>query len=146
MRKCVRLAVLLLVTVIAAGCGKDKEALDEFYDLTSMDGDMVYAAVFRMTADPESYEGKTIRIRGTYRQEYNQVTDLHRHFCMIQDAMACCAQGIEFVNSNGNGNISGEDPEDDEDIIVEGTFETYNREGDSRLYYRLKDASVDIAG
>lgn len=143
MKRGVRLAAMLLLIAVITGCGKEKETADDYYDLTSMDGDMVYATVFRMTSDPESYEGKTIRIRGTYRSEYNQVTDVHRHFCMIQDAMACCAQGIEFVCSEGKCSLRDGYPEDDENVMVQGIFETYEREGDSRLYCRLKDAKLE---
>lgn len=40
---------------MASGTGVD-------YDLTQMNGDMVYATVYQMMADPSTYEGKTFRM------------------------------------------------------------------------------------
>ena len=44
---------------MASGTGVD-------YDLTQMNGDMVYATVYQMMADPSTYEGKTFRMEGLY--------------------------------------------------------------------------------
>ena len=59
---------------------------------------------------------------------------------MIQDATSCCAQGMEFVWENGTHIYPDEYPEDNAEIVVEGTFETYKEEGDQNLYCRLSDA------
>ena len=39
---------------------------------------------------------------------------------------------------------SNEYPKDNTEIIVEGTLETYKEKGDSNLYYRLKDSTLEI--
>ena len=65
------------------------------------------------------------------------------HYCIIQDATACCAQGMEFVWGDGSHVYPDEYPAEDADVIVEGTFETYREEGDSNLYCRLANATLE---
>lgn len=66
-------------------------------DLTRMDRDMVYATAFHMMKDPDSFVGKTIRMAGLYDAVYYEQTGEYYHCCMIQDAAACCSQGMEFI-------------------------------------------------
>ena len=47
---------------------------------------------------------------------------------------------MEFVWDDGSHAY----PEENADVIVEGTFETYTESGDSNLYCRLKDASMEV--
>ena len=98
------------------------------YDLTQMSSDMVYATVYQMMVAPEEYEGKTFRIDGNFYAAYYEATKKYYFYCIVQDATACCAQD--------------EYPEDNAEIVVEGTFETYQEEGDSSLYCRLFDATL----
>jgi len=111
------------------------------YDLTEMSSDMVYAVVYHMMIDPATYIGKSFRIEGLYYAFYNEPADLYHHYCIVQDAAACCAQGLEFVWDDGTHVYPDEYPEDNTKVIIEGTFETYHMEGDSNLYGRLKDAT-----
>ena len=110
------------------------------YDLTQMSSDMVYATVYQMMVMPEEYEGKTFRIDGNFYATYYEATKKYYFYCVIQDATACCAQGMEFVWENGTHIYPDEYPEDNAEIVVEGTFETYKEEGDQNLYCRLSDA------
>ena len=71
-------------------------------------------------------------------------TKKYYFYCVIQDATACCAQGLEFIWDDGTHSYPEEYPEDAQEIMVEGTFETYREEGDDSLYCRLKDASLTI--
>lgn len=114
------------------------------YDLTEMNRDMIYATVYQMMADPDQYTGKTFRMEGTYYAVYYEPTQQYYHYCIIQDAMACCAQGMEFVWEDGSHIYPDEYPVEDADIIVEGIFETYRETGDSNLYCRLANASLQI--
>ena len=113
------------------------------YDLTEMSSDMVYATVYQMMMEPEKYEGKTFRMEGIYYTVYSEQTKKYYHYCIIQDATACCAQGMEFVWDDGSHVYPDEYPEENADVIVEGTFETYTESGDSNLYCRLRDASLE---
>ena len=58
------------------------------YDLTQMNGDMVYATVYQMMADPATYEGKTFRMEGLYTPIIVEDTGKIYHYCLIQDALA----------------------------------------------------------
>ena len=59
--------------------------------------------------------------------------------CIIQDATACCAQGIEFVLTEDY--VYPDDyPEVDEEICVVGVFDTY-QEGDY-TYCTLRKAKL----
>lgn len=110
------------------------------YDLTQMSSDMVYATVYQMMVTPEEYEGKTFRIDGNFYATYYEATKKYYFYCIIQDATACCAQGMEFIWDDGSHIYPDEYPEDNVEIVVEGTFETYREDGDENLYCRLSDA------
>lgn len=110
------------------------------YDLTQMSSDMVYATVYQMMVTPEEYEGKTFRIDGNFYATYYEATKKYYFYCIIQDATACCAQGMEFIWDDGSYIYPDEYPEDNAEIVVEGTFETYREDGDENLYCRLSDA------
>lgn len=112
------------------------------YDLTQMGTDMVYATVYQMMTSPEQYEGKTFRINGTFYASYYEVTKKYYYYCIIKDATACCAQGMEFVWGDGTHIYPDEYPKDNSDIIVEGRFETYREDGDKNLYCRLADSII----
>lgn len=110
------------------------------YDLTAMSSDMVYATVYQMMILPEDYEGKTFRMEGSFYATYYEPTQSYYYYCIIQDATACCVQGLEFVWGDGSHKYPDEYPEEYTDVVVEGTFETYREEGDENLYCRLTDA------
>lgn len=116
---------------MASGTGVD-------YDLTQMNGDMVYAT------DPSIYEGKTFWMEGLYTPIIVEDTGKIYHYCLIQDALACCAQGMEFVSGDGSHTDQSEYPPEDTDIIVEGIFETYREEDDENLYCRLANATMEV--
>ena len=114
------------------------------YDLTQMNSDMVYATIYQLMVEPDSYVGSTIRIRGNYYAMWYEPTQKYYHYVLVQDAMACCAQGIEFVWEDGSHAYPEEYPADDAIVEVTGIFETYREPGDSYLYCRLKDASMVV--
>lgn len=114
------------------------------YDLTQMGSDMVYATVYQMMVAPEQYEGQTFRIEGDFYASYYEETGQYYYYCVIQDAVGCCSQGLEFVWGDGSHVYPDEYPQENTDIIVEGTFETYTDEGDENLYCRLSNAVMQI--
>lgn len=123
---------------------KNTGETDIDYDLTSMSSDMVYATVYQMMANPEEYIGKTVKMEGTYYSEYYEPTAKNYFYVIIQDAAACCAQGLEFIWADGSHVYPDEYPEEESDVVVTGIFETYQEEGDSWQYCRLKDAEMEI--
>ena len=116
------------------------------YDLTQMNSDMVYAMVYQMMAVPEQYVGKTFRMDGIFYSSYYDTTNQYYFYCVIQDALACCTQGIEFVWEDGSHIYPDEYPEEAEEINGEGTFETYTEEGDENLYCHLVNATWEKTG
>ena len=68
---------------------------------------------------------------------YDEAADKRYFACIIQDATACCAQGIEF-ELEGDYKYPDDYPSDGETICVEGVFETY-KEGEL-TYVTLRKA------
>ena len=104
-------------------------------DLTVLSSSMVYAEVYNMMTVPSQYVGKIIKMQGIYDTMYDDSTDKQYYFCIIQDATACCAQGIEFVLEDESTY-----PDPQETVTVIGRFETY-MEGEN-MYCTLKDAKI----
>ena len=105
-------------------------------DLTVMNSTMVYSEVYQMMQNPESYLGKTMKMAGT--MAIYQGEERNYSACIIADATACCAQGIEFL-WNGQHDPA-EYPSEGTEITVTGVFDTYY-EG-SIQYCQLIDAEL----
>lgn len=114
------------------------------YDLTLMGSDMVYATVYQLMVDPQTYEGKTFRIEGQYFPTFYEPTQKYYHYCLITDALACCSQGLEFVWEDGTHSYPEEYPQQGADILITGTFETYQESGDTSLYCRLQESKMEV--
>ena len=114
-----------------------------FVDLTALSSTMVYAEVFAMMVSPEDYVGKTVKMQGIFSrgQLYaadGSLSDGGMVFaCIVQDATACCAQGIPF-DLAGDYEYPQDYPELGDTITVEGIFEIHEQEG--MQFCRLKDA------
>lgn len=144
-------ALLLLAAMFAAvlaGCGgaaksggsgnvaaanRKKATLD----LSAMSRTAVYAEVSNIMQKPEAYEGRRVRMKG----RFSVLAENKRVYfsCIIQDATACCAQGIEFVLA-GKPVYPADYPAKDSEITVEGRFKTYREKG--TLYCHLVDAKI----
>ena len=103
---------------------------------------MVYAKVFDMLINPENYEGKKIHMRGAFNVfEYEMDGAMQRSFaCIIKDATACCAQGMEFVLKNPPAYPAGY-PNPDTQITVTGTFHQTEQNGLTRIF--LADSTLN---
>ena len=127
---------------------KDNETTDKAkdtsvdYDLTTMNSDMVYASVYQLMVDPETYVGKTFKMQGTYYSTFYEPTNKYYHYVIIEDAAACCAQGLEFVWGDGSHVYPDEYPANESRVEVSGTFETYKEGEDERLYCRIVNATM----
>ncbi|WP_051200945.1 MULTISPECIES: hypothetical protein [unclassified Butyrivibrio] len=104
-------------------------------DLTILSPTIVYGEVFQMMYYPENYIGKTVKMQGLYDIYTDESTGKTYHACIIQDATACCAQGIEFELADSD--YPGTDTME---VTVEGTFATYEENGTK--YCTLKDAEL----
>ena len=110
------------------------------YDLSSMGPDMVYATIYQMMIDPKSYVGKSFKVTGNYYSSYSKENDQYYHFCMVKDAAACCAQGLELLWADESMNKHENCPDEEALVTVEGVFETY--EEGQNTYGRLKDVKL----
>ena len=73
-------------------------------------------------------------------QEYNG----QRLFaCIVQDATACCAQGLEF-EPESTLSYPDDYPEPGTEITVIGTFDSYREEtdGNTYIYLVLRNAQI----
>ncbi len=106
-------------------------------DLTKMSSTMVYSEVYNMLVNPDDYIGKTVRMRGNYASSQNPVATQMYFACIIQDATACCSQGIEFVPQD-HYKYPDQYPAEGQEITVTGVFDTY-KEGEY-MYCTLRNA------
>ena len=108
-------------------------------DLTAISGILVYSEVYNMMASPANYIGKKIKMEGIYAIYFDDTYSTRYDACIVQDATACCATGIEFELSD-ELKYPDDYPEEGEIITVEGIFDTYD-EG-SYTYCVLRNASL----
>lgn len=109
-------------------------------DLTVLSSTMVYGEVYNMMVAPESYVGKTVKMDGLFSAFHDETTDKYYFACIIQDATACCAQGIEFELTD-EYSYPDDYPEEGGDICVIGVFDTYEESGNT--YCTLRNARLD---
>ena len=114
-------------------------------DLTVLSSTMVYSEVYNMLYnDPAHYLGKTVKARGTF-SIYQLVTDgvlqpdPVSYACIISDAAACCAEGMEFV-LKGDLTYPDDYPEPGTEITVIGEFQPYEENGVT--WYHLVNAKM----
>ncbi len=108
-------------------------------DLSVMSGTVVYSQVYNMMYDPGPFLNKVIKVAGYYSTFEDTETGTVYHACVIPDATACCAQGLEFVRA-GSHNWPEDYPEETTDIVVTGRLEMYVENGAS--YLHLVDADL----
>lgn len=112
-------------------------------DLTKLNSLMVYSEVFNMLVEPENYIGKTIRMKGLfYCSDDDPQADLPRRIfaCIIQDATACCAQGLEFRLKDELA-YPHDFPPTNSEITVTGVF---FHEEDNFDFFGIKDAVLEM--
>ena len=114
-------------------------------DLTVLSSTMVYSEVYNMLYnDPAHYFGKTVKAKGTF-SIYQLVTDgvlqpdPVSYACIISDAAACCAEGMEFV-LKGDLTYPDDYPELGTEITVIGEFQSYEENG--MTWYHLVNARL----
>ena len=152
MKKIAMILLLCLLGAVLAGCSSSvseepapsatPEPLTVDLDLSGLSGTVVYSQVYNILSEPEPYMGKVIRMAGYYSFYEDKERGVVYHACVIPDATACCAQGIEFVWAGENA-WPADYPKVGEDIIVTGRFSSYDEDG--IIYYNLIDAEMVLA-
>ena len=115
-------------------------------DLTVLSSTMVYSEVYNMLYFyPEDYYGKNVKMTGQFNvyqwvDESGIVADMPvAYACIISDATACCAEGVEFV-LEGDYTYPGDYPELGTEITVIGEFQSYEENGVT--WYHLVNARM----
>lgn len=155
MKKGARIFLTAILVIIAAGCinggvkqnvtgettaAETAEGSDDIdVDLTAISGILVYSEVYNMMASPANYIGEKIKMEGIYAIYFDDTYSTRYDACIVQDATACCATGIEFELSD-ELKYPDDYPEEGDIITVEGVFDTYD-EG-SYTYCVLRNASL----
>lgn len=127
---------------LAENAGPDADAdvdTDADVDLTALSSTMVYSEVYNMMVLPEEYIGKTVKMDGLFAHSHDDATGKDYFACIIQDATACCSQGIEFVLTD-DYTWPEDYPQVSEEICVAGVFDTYMENGNR--YCTLRDAAL----
>lgn len=122
-----------------SGKSKSSESDSVDVDLTTLSSTMVYSEVFSMMAVPQEYVGKRIKMKGLFAYYQDTQTNKDYFACIIQDATACCSQGIEF-ELEGDHKYPRDYPKLDENFCVQGIFEEYEENG--LKFYRLAHAKI----
>ena len=142
------LLMVLFSLLLAAGAASDATPEDAApapepafidLDLSGLSGTVVYAQVYNMMYDPDAYLGKVIRMAGYYNYYEDTERGVVYHACIVPDATACCAQGIEFVRA-GSYRWPDDYPDIGTDILVTGRLELYEEDGTN--YLHLVNAEV----
>ena len=118
--------------------GIDAKNGDIDVDLTILNATMTYSQVYDMMTNPDLYTGKIVRARGTFAYAHDNDRDYFA--ALVQDATACCSQGIEFVTA-ADMKYPDDYPPLDSEIIITGRFHSY-KEG-TFTYIELLDAEVE---
>ena len=115
-------------------------------DLTVLSSTMVYSEVYNMLYFyPEDYYGKTVKMTGQFNvyqwvDESGIVADMPvAYACIISDATACCAEGVEFVLKDDLA-YPADYPELGAEITVIGEFQSYEENG--MTWYHLVNARL----
>ena len=120
------LAVLLAFATLFAEGSNGKKKYD--IDLSRMSGTMVYGQVYQMVMYPSKYLGKHIKMKGIFSSYYDEELERRFYGCVIQDALACCSQGLAFELAKPR-EFPKEYPAEGDAIIVEGDFDYEKDEG-----------------
>lgn len=153
---CTTLLVCLLFTACGSNITTTETVSDELsqsnvqstdssnydVDLTQLSSTMVYSEVYNMFSNPDDYMGKSIKMTGLFSVYEDELTGNRYFSCIIEDATACCAQGIEFVLQDAK--YPDDYPAIDSEITVSGIMDMYFEEmdGESYMYLYLREAKL----
>ena len=112
-------------------------------DFTTLGGDDFENMFSEMTfMKPEEFIGQTIRLIGPYASMQSSGGDIH--FVLVDDEEGCCQRFVEF--EWGDGNASGEYPEDNTIIDIVGVLRIVHDEEWDISYPVLADSDVFVLG
>ena len=122
----VAFAVLLAFATLFASETTGNKKID--IDISRMSGTMVYGQVYQMVMYPSKYLGKHIKMKGIFSSYYDEEMERRFYGCVIQDALACCSQGLAFELAKPR-KYPEQYPAEGDAIIIEGDFDYEKDEG-----------------
>lgn len=129
-----------IITTAAENQNEASSETEYDVDLTKLSSTMIYGEVYNMMVDPEAYVGKTIKMQGKYVTGFYDATGQYYHYVVIEDATACCQQGLEFLWSD---HTYPEDfPTENSEIIVTGVYKSYTELEIVYYYVDVEDIQV----
>ncbi|WP_405340875.1 hypothetical protein [Fibrobacter sp.] len=115
--------VLAVLLAFAALLAKEPDGTKKYdIDLSRMSGTMVYGQVYQMVTYPKKYVGKHIKMKGFFSSYYDEEIERRFYGCVIQDALACCSQGLAFELAKPR-KFPSEYPQEGADITISGDFD-----------------------
>jgi len=102
-------------------------------DLSVLSATMTYAEIYNIMGRPDEYHGKTLKIKGIYYSTLDE-SDNTVHYILIEDALACCSQGIELRWDFTPDKY----PEELGEITVTGVFNVYEKDGFKNGYLAIR--------
>lgn len=141
MKKIICVFALFLVACTNTSSRTDTTKIDstvqkeesDVVDLTKMSGTVVYSEVYNMLISPQEYIGKTVIMNGLFNAYENSEGTGMIFGCVVLDATACCAQGLEFI-LDGEHQYPEDYPEYGGEITVKGVFDMYEKNGYKYVY------------
>lgn len=142
-KRIIGLCAALILLCLGSGCagGESGQSGGVDLDLTQLSSTVMYGELFSIMTEPEEYVGKTIKISGQYYVTYYDEGERYFHAVMIEDATACCQQGMEFM-WEGEHAYPEDYPEDGVDIEISGVFGSYEELGYSYYYLSVEEIKV----
>lgn len=125
-------ALFACACLFMTSCSDKKEI-----DLTKMSPTMIYSHVFQMVMDPDSYNGKTVKVAG-YFLTLKDPFGNDSWTIIVPDATACCEQGLSFKWDFGEYK-----PAEKTDITVKGKF-TVSELENGLTYYFIEGTEVTV--
>jgi len=116
-------------------------SVGDYIDLTAMSSTMVYAEINNMMTNPKDYMGKTVKMSGPYYTGHVEETGNNYHYIIIEDATACCQQGLEFI-WKGDHTYPDDYPPDNARIEAAGVFGSYEELGNTYYYLAVDDIKI----
>lgn len=140
-KKTLFLLIGITCLMLFTGCKerKNAEALIDV-DLTALSSTMVFAEVYNIMFHAEDYVGKTVKVQGQYAAYYFPEADQYYHAVIVADALACCAQGLEFV-WDGSHQYPEDYPAPFTQIEISGVFRM-GQDGENSYIYILTEELV----
>lgn len=132
------LAILLAFATLFAKEPAGNKKFD--IDLSRMSGTMVYGQVYQMVMYPQKYIGMYIKMKGVFSSYYDEESERRFYGCVIQDALACCSQGLAFELAKPR-KFPKEYPAEGSEITIIGYFD-YLEEEDGASYPIVRNAEM----